>query len=517
MLAALALGALFLAHVAWLAVVTEDAYISFRFARNWVDGFGLVWNPGAPPVEGYTNFLWVVLSAGFQLVGIPPDVGAQAVGTLSGLAVLGLTYAWARRAGLGPGEALVPCLFLALSGPLATWAASGLETNLFTALVLAGLYGVAACWERGSGSAAWGGFAALLLAMLTRPEGVLALALVLAFALAASDRPRAALWRSLAAPATAALLLYTLYFAWRWHLFGQPLPNTFYAKTGAPVAQAGRGAAYAALFARDYLLPWLPLGLLAVLAPRLPRDGRSPWLALPLLFAAGWSLAVIALGGDYMAMYRFFVPALPFLMLLLGLAAQRALAAGGGRRSLALAALVVAALGTVFHSTPLEAVLLDAPRRMHGNWRGVQTERREVRRLSAIGRLFAEHGRPGESVGTDAIGAIGWFSGLDVHGVHGLVDPEIARAPKRNPNVGGGFPGHDRRDLARLFALRPTFVMFNRSLRPEKPRGAELQAGVDPALAAEYRLVSLWLEDFANAEAGWFSFLERKDRRPSGG
>ena len=75
----------------------------------------------------------------------------------------------------------------------------------------------------------------------------------------------------------------------------------------------------------------------------------------------------------------------------------------------------------------------------------------------------------------------------------------------------------DGSSLARLFARRPTFVMFSRRLRPDKPRGAELQADVDPALAAEYRLVSLWLEDFANGEAGWFSFLERNDRGRSGG
>ncbi len=88
----------------------------------------------------------------------------------------------------------------------------------------------------------------------------------------------------------------------------------------------------------------------------------------------------------------------------------------------------------------------------------------------------------------------------------------IARAPRRNPNVGGGWAGHDRRDLARLFAHRPTFVMFARTLRPERPRGAELNAEIDPELAAEYRLTSLWLEDFANGEAGWLSFLERRDR-----
>lgn len=510
--AALALGALFLAHVAWLAVVAEDAYISFRFARNWASGFGLVWNPGAAPVEGYTNFLWVALSALFQRLGVPPGPGAQAVGALAGLAVLALAYAWARRLGIPPATALLPCLFLALSGPLATWAASGLETDLFAALVLAGLYGFAEFWERDRAASAWLGFAALLLAMLTRPEGALAMAVALAWAAASPGRERARAWSRLAPPAGLALALYAAYFAWRWSLFGELLPNTFHAKTGAPEAQVARGAVYVALFARDYLLPWLPLLALAAAAPALRGGRRGAWLALPALFAVAWGLYVVAIGGDYMAMYRFLVPALPFGLLLLALAARRALAVPGPRRGLAGAALALAAVGTALHSTPLEARLLPAPPRMHGNWRGVQTERWQAARLSAIGRLLGAYGRPGESVGTDAIGAIGWYSGLDVHGVHGLVDPEIARAPLRGPQVGGGWAGHDRRDLARLFERRPTFVMFARSLRREKPRGAELRAELDPGLAAEYGLVSLWLEDFANGEAGWFTFLERRDR-----
>ena len=43
-------AAVFLAHAFWLAGVAEDAFISFRFARNLVAGHGLVWNPGEAPV-----------------------------------------------------------------------------------------------------------------------------------------------------------------------------------------------------------------------------------------------------------------------------------------------------------------------------------------------------------------------------------------------------------------------------------------------------------------------------------
>src|ERR1700682_834036 len=38
----------------------DDAMISMRYARNLAHGFGLVWNAGGQPVQGYTNPLWVL-------------------------------------------------------------------------------------------------------------------------------------------------------------------------------------------------------------------------------------------------------------------------------------------------------------------------------------------------------------------------------------------------------------------------------------------------------------------------
>jgi arabinofuranosyltransferase len=42
--------------------LTDDEYISFRYVSNSILGYGYLWNP--PPfsrVEGYSNFLWIVL------------------------------------------------------------------------------------------------------------------------------------------------------------------------------------------------------------------------------------------------------------------------------------------------------------------------------------------------------------------------------------------------------------------------------------------------------------------------
>ncbi len=52
-----------LVFLVWFAAeawfLTDDAFISFRYVRNLIEGHGLVFNPGER-VEGYTNFLWVL-------------------------------------------------------------------------------------------------------------------------------------------------------------------------------------------------------------------------------------------------------------------------------------------------------------------------------------------------------------------------------------------------------------------------------------------------------------------------
>ena len=44
-------------------VVFDDAYITYRYAHNLAMGYGITWNPGFPPTEGYTNFLLVLILA----------------------------------------------------------------------------------------------------------------------------------------------------------------------------------------------------------------------------------------------------------------------------------------------------------------------------------------------------------------------------------------------------------------------------------------------------------------------
>src|SRR5687768_10793862 len=59
--------------------VTEDAFISFRVARNLVDGYGPVFNIDER-VEAHTNPLWVALLAVWNLLGGRIEHGAIALG-----------------------------------------------------------------------------------------------------------------------------------------------------------------------------------------------------------------------------------------------------------------------------------------------------------------------------------------------------------------------------------------------------------------------------------------------------
>src|SRR5438477_12672763 len=57
---------LFLSWSFWFQNV-DDAYISFRYGKNLMNGYGLVYNKGEY-VEGYTNFLWTIIMAPFTKV-----------------------------------------------------------------------------------------------------------------------------------------------------------------------------------------------------------------------------------------------------------------------------------------------------------------------------------------------------------------------------------------------------------------------------------------------------------------
>nr|MBK7068484.1 hypothetical protein [Deltaproteobacteria bacterium] len=126
---------------AWM---DDDAFISFRYARNLVGGMGLVFNPGER-VEGYSNFLWTVLLAAFHRVGFGIPETARVLGCLFSLLTIVLLLVWGPRLLPTPrgGGGAIPrwlgalaALLLCTSETWAVWAVGGLENEFGAFLVL---------------------------------------------------------------------------------------------------------------------------------------------------------------------------------------------------------------------------------------------------------------------------------------------------------------------------------------------------------------------------------------------
>ena len=535
-LAFAAVTLVFFAHALHLRSIPDDSFISYQYARHLAEGHGLVWNAGAPPVEGYTNFLWVVILAGANRLSLDLPLFSQSLGLACSVATLAYLYLLVRGAFIWWGiAALAPCILLAASGPFATWSVAGLETGLFTLAITAALCHVARYRATRTAGEIRLAAAALLVANLTRPEGAIVAAVLGALAIAGARREARAMHQVLVALALIYALPYAAYFAWRYQHFGFLFPNTFYAKTGGGATQLLRGLWYLALLQRDFLRQLAPAIVLWLLAKLGTRQGTKvidleaaargrtlqarTALTGAVVIVAAYFAYVAAVGGDYMPMYRFFVPVAPLIALLWGAGFHGAWARAGRRPGLKVAAIAVLAIGlapTLVQSTPLAPRWFGRPQVHEGTYHGVEFQRRNTARLSAIGRYFRDTKQAErESIATRGVGAIAYYSGLRVDDVLGIVDPHIAHT--RPTGMGRGLPGHEKRDWPYVLTKKPTYIVLSSSLTAE-PKPLEQLTGDMGALEVDsvrqdYVPAAAWMTDDLTGESGYFSYLERRDHR----
>lgn len=430
----------------------DDTYISFRYARNLVDGHGLIWNPGEEPVEGYTNLSWTLYAAGAMALGLEPMAATRWGGLAAGVVLVLLTALYARRISghEGPAAALAPLLMVA-SSAFAAESVQGLETVPFALLVLAALYRHARELDPESpASFPWSGLLCGL-AALTRPEGIGVWGLLLIHRLALALLGRRRPGRQDLGYVLLFLLPVLPHFAFRLFYYGAPLPNTFYAKVGASGSQVGRGLAYLGAFAAS-----VPLLFLAVPAGALESRARRWWWSL-VLVVTGYIGEVVLVGGDFKPTYRFFIPILAPLALLAAEGLVTVARRLGGRDlrgwAWSLVALLVLVSGLwLFHRTEINRL-------------AARNQRITVERSQLAG-WFLSRNYPGATIALGTAGMLPYFSGLPTVDMWGLNDRHIARVQAAGIQVGEGESGHERGDGRYvLFERRPDLIFFKQSTR----------------------------------------------------
>jgi hypothetical protein len=437
----------------------DDAWITLRFARQIVDGFGFVFNPGGPPVEGFSNPATLILQIIALRLGADGMVATKLAGCVFG-AIVVIGAALIARQLLRDATPRVRDMAgaaaawsIAHSPTLATGAVSGLETSMFAAATTVLLLGVIRLAD-GESTAGWvcylgGG----ILAAWSRPDGLAwvvggAAGLLVLRGHTLGVRPR------VVAGALVPLAAWLVLLLARWMIFGRLQPNTYYAK----MAGETLSRMYSGL---GYIRDWLGLGLggvsivMAGLAIGLLPAARR-WAAGLLLGAVlGQAAVTLYTGGDWIPHLRFLAPTVGPLGALFGVA----LVAGAHRiflgsdkhygLAVSLAIIVWIALGLA----EWNRVVPEVQTRVYG-WKDGHAAMAEW-----LGRWERHRGEP-LSVALEDVGLVGWAINGPIWDLAGLCDPEwameIYRSDRRAP-----YPAERL-----LLEVRPEVIVIVGTRRP---------------------------------------------------
>ena len=473
----------------------DDAFISFRYAKNWAMGYGPRYNLGPQqPEEGYSNFLWVAVCAFIEYLELDITFWAPMLGFACGSLLLYFVFRTLRRDfGMGLGVAFPITLGLGLSPPYALWSTGGLGTIAFALSTFATAYFLVL---RPAGIAPYRGALAGVATALLRTEGI-AWALLIALLGIVTRRMREeAVWRPVAVYLAVVGTAFSVYFAWRYSYYQLLFPNPVYAKVGFSPEVALRGFRYVATFALTFVTPLLLLPAASYVAWR--EAPKPVALALGTLSLAFPAYAVVV-GGDWMAMGRFLIPGLAFGALLMGWLVARLWERLTSR--LVFMAVVITTITVGLLPAWNVHVVPDSVRRLF-HFRYLSPFRTEYEWSRAKPNFFTDrkeealalkaHFMPGDSIVLGKIGKIGYYSDLHIYDRTGLVDRRVAMRPRQRSQL--RMPGHDSKvSTDFFFADEPTIVLHGRINGPppdQKTKNSLLRRV--RMKAASWRTFSVW-------------------------
>lgn len=476
----------------------DDSYISMRYANNLASGYGLVFNPGGPRIEGYTNLLLVLIEALLIRLGTRELWPLKIL--LVGCCLITLAaISWYGCQRLGQARSwlwqIVPMAvaLTATSSPLLLWTVSGMETALFVLLVCVGiiLYSLFLSGHLRRQLQVLLVDIVFVVSTLARPEGLLFRAVTLCHTLivGAIRRGKPLTWARVAGILTGLILL-AAYGWWKQHYFGHLLPATYLAKqttvslrtfVGGGLRLMGFLAINGNLFVVMVILAAL------VLAVRRGIQIESPFLYIAAL-ASAYLVYLVSLGFR-IAMddaYRFHVPMVPLMSLLVlegALACHRDI-----RRNWS--AWMCSCLVAIVILVPLRFYDLWSAWEVDLNW-GVLPTRIPAQNIGsglrqahiALG-CWLRANAPSDAVIVlwDA-GAIPYFSGLRTIDTWSLTDPQLLALNRALASAGSDVERERIRSEMRSYVL---------SLDPEYIVQDGLSLLEDPQTRARYRKVGSW-------------------------
>ncbi len=496
---------IFLSHSLRVKFIQDDAYTSFRYAKNFTEGNGLVFNEGEK-VEGYTNFLWVMLLSGEKVIhdkiflndnlDASGDIlsfthiekTAQLFSLFFSVVILILTYSLGRMLNGSRGRDeklyrqiineivhLTPVALMAYSIPLIYWGVSAMETSLFVSFTLLSVIRYLKNYQAGKPD-----YILVFISFLNslvRPEGLLVFALIIFhkisfdyFSSIKENRP-ARIREAFDKTTRLEIMWYSIplliYIGFRIIYYGYPLPNTFYAKTEFSPEFIIRGINYFLEFAQGYLFYGAAL-ILPVVLFKDKKNIRS--VSFLLCFSVSWIIMIILIGGDVLPLYRFFLPVLPLIYLVFVksifgtvnylLPNKKILALS----TFAVLLASIAGLGVINYTIQKPGMI---EKRSYES--GLVKKMKVYAAWVKNKNLNVHKDEKAVTVAMSTIGAFSYFSGAHVIDIVGLTDSYIAHHPRETEGIGEELPvlWKERRYNAEyVLSQKPDYIIFPAGAKP---------------------------------------------------
>jgi hypothetical protein len=415
--------------------IIDDAGISFAYARSLAYGHGLVSQPGMSPLEGYSNFTWVlVLAPLFRLHLFDPMLTPKITAALFVLLSFATVYRISRSVSSYPALVASACaILMALNTSFVAWTISGLENSLLVLLALLTLDRMIAFdKDRRPRTAVGLGICAALLAM-TRPDAIVYSVVPTILLAISRKQERPAATQGLLVYLAVLAALYGIFLCSRVLYFHDIVPNSYHVKGGptpqglvqALLLQPSAYARIAELFhvVASYAGNVVLFALLPVtgyLSSR--RVFRRRHAALLMMLGCSAFIYVV-LPADWMGESRFATPFIPFFFLYVFLLGEMLLVALHRRPSVIRVSIGVAALVAIAFSATVAA-----KRTSRFTAQPVVPFGNIAENYGHVFNRYAErlHVRQGSILLPDVGGAL-YCSELRVYDLGGLTDRTITR------------------------------------------------------------------------------------------
>jgi arabinofuranosyltransferase len=387
----------------------DDAYITFRYARNIASGLGFVYNPGEY-VLGTTTPLLTLILASTKLISIPIIPVAKFIGITFGLAYLILIISQFKNFNKKAALTLLFAVTLSLIPTNVKWDVSGMETALYIFLVYVILF-----HSEDKPAIVIGLVTALC--FLVRIDGILALGAIIIYKIINQHPPKNII----------KILVYFSIFILPWLIFatiyfGSPVSNSATAKSITyahyPVWTFSL-MMFKQLTSRLHLIISLPFILAAissifyVLVRKKKYQVVSIWT---ILYIAFFSLTGAPMHGWY------FAPLLPaiFFQLFVSFAdlldwVSRTITPQ--KSKLLNPALIILTVIALFASIFL---INSRAVELREDWQAFDEEI-----VDPIADYLFKYGKEGDVLSLETFGSVGWFTDFPILDRGGLVSPEV--------------------------------------------------------------------------------------------